>query len=101
MPGHKSNIARERVWTLVDVQERSDAVSGSMTIVHTVLPQSLSSKDIQLLTVSTLGEDGAIDGNVSLENSGVCLTLFVSGAAKDPSPSGIASSIFILSSRVV
>jgi len=101
MPGLKSGIASERVWTLVDVQVRSDAVPGSMTIVHAVLPQSLSGEDVQLVAAGTLGEDRAVDGNVSLEHPGICLGLFGSGAAKDPSSSGIASSVLILSSGVV
>jgi hypothetical protein len=76
-------------------------MSSSVTVVHPVLPQSLPSKDVQLVAAGTLGEDRAIDRNVALENSGICLTLIVSGASENPGSSGITSSIFILSSRVV
>lgn len=87
--------------TLVDVQERSNTMSSSMAIVHTLLPQRFSSKDVQLVAAGALGENRAVDRNVSLEDPGICLTLIGGRASENPSPGGITSSILILSSGVV
>ena len=97
---HEGDIIGERVWTLMHVQE-SDAVPIFGAVVNTVLPRSLSSEDVQLVATGALGEDRAVNRDVSLEDPGICLAVICGGSPINPCPSNATSSIFILSSRVV
>ena len=52
-------------------------MSGSVSVIHTILPQGIPGKDVQPMTASSFREDGAIDSNMSLKKLGICFTVFV------------------------
>jgi len=95
-----SNAGTASMGSLVHVQEGADTVTGSVTEVETVGPESTTSKDIQKVSRSSIGEDSRVNGNVTLENASEAALFISSGGLEVQCTGHISGSINVLSTRV-
>lgn len=61
-------VGAEILRSLVAAEEVSDAVAGAVTIVLMLLPEVAVRQHVELIASGTLGEDGELQVDVSLEN---------------------------------
>lgn len=59
--------------TLVDVEVRSDAVTGAVSVVEALLPEELARQGVQGEAGGAFGEDGGVESDDAFENQGVRL----------------------------
>lgn len=94
------NAGAASVGAFVDVQESTDTVTGSVTEVETIGPESTASQDIQQVSGGAIREDRRVNGDVSLENASEAALLVRRGSLEMEGTGDIGGSVDVLSARV-
>jgi len=88
------------LWALVNVQESTYSMTGAMSKVQPIGPQSPSRENVQDITCCPLREDCGIDGNMTLEHTRETSLLVCSRCLEMERAGDIGCSVQVLSARI-
>lgn len=90
----------DALGTLVDIEVGAYAVACTMTVIQSIPPEGSASQDVEGVTGGTWGEDGTIQGDMTLEDTGEAGTFTERGSTKMKGTSDVGGPIEILTTRV-